>query len=325
MKHLISNIILLGFFFIFSHALFAQSLSGDKEPYQIYNEAAHAYRNNNYEEAFTLFHEYITMTNEYVIKDNSDYSLLGSSYYHIGCSYLNGYYVKKNVDSAIINLTTACCKYKNGEAARLLSHIYMFKKYEHLDLEKSFYFLRLAADLHDIKSNIELGQIYLSGSSKCMKDTIIYTYHNEINKNGDTIRYRSTAYGFTPTAKVLVYSSIKIDSIKGYKYYERGIETNYKMYNEPYSLHFIDFARAYMDGTYCPQNFFRAWEFLKNLDDELSEHNEFSSDAGEIYWRMQTCYRFGLGTRANLIKANIYLIKSAEHGFPKAIEAVNYK
>lgn len=321
---------------IFSNILFAQNTLNHKSLYQIYQEADKAYDRQDYEKAFKLFSKYIDETKKDSFSRISGISLyIGESYYQIGHFYLCGHYVKANIDTAINNLEIACLNYKYSRAARLLSHIYLFKQYNHVNLELSFHYLEMAANLGNINSNIELGQIYLSGSSKCMKDTTIYTYHYRIDNKGDTIKSRCFRKGMTPTSTILKYPMVKTDSIKGYRYYERGKDINWSLYGADYSLTELDFARAYMDGTYCSQDFERAWEYLKELDpisiqnslEKYGEQYDYEkdTDAGEILWRMQTCYRFGLGTKVNIKKADIYLKKSAELGYQKAVNAIKFQ
>lgn len=260
MKHLINSLLvtfILGLSFNF---LYAQT---SNNAYSIFKGAETAHKNKNYEQAFNLYSQYVK---EIEFTNQQDGDVLGKCYFQIGHYYLCGHFVKCNIDSAILNLDISCLAYKNHKAARLLSQIYYFKKYNHIDLNKSFGYLICAADLGDIKSNLELGQIYLSGSTRCMKDTTIYTYHNRVNNNGDTIRSKGYSMGMTPTSTIIKYPMIERDSIKGYKYYERGIDVNWRLYGADYSLSTLDFARAYMDGTFLPQDYKRAWEYLKELE-----------------------------------------------------------
>lgn len=341
MRHLIHKLFVLILLSLTDNYALGQS-SGDL--YKIYSAANEAYESNDYETAFMLYTEYIHNSQN---DDNEITYYLGKSYYQIGLFYVCGHYVQINIDEAISNLTTACTKYKHTEAARLLSHIFYFREYNHIDLDKSLYFLKFSAKLGNCKSNIELGQLYLSGNSKCMKDTTVYTYYSRVNNTGDTIRCRSYDLGIKPTSENLTYPFLQIDSIQGYKYYEKGVSSNFRLYDASYSLNALDFARAYMDGTFFPRNYKQAMEYLRQseeelqkttvsaiidgefyfrqVDNEMLDMNEFSSILGEIYWRMQTCYRFGLGTRANVKKADIYLKKSAELGYQKAINAMEFK
>ena len=340
MRHLIHKIFgLILLSFTGNYAL-AQS-SGDL--YKIYYSAKKAYESHDYETAFKLYTEYIQTSQN---NDNGTTYYLGESYYQIGHFYVCGHYVQKNIEEAISNLTIACTKYKYNKAARLLSHIFYFRKYNHIDLDKSLYFLKFSASLGNCKSNIELGQLYLSGTSKCMKDTTVYTYYSRVNNAGDTIRHRVSSSGMKPTSTNITYPFLQIDSIQAYKYYEKGVSPNFRLYDASYSLNALDFARAYMDGTYFPRDYEQAMIYLRQLEEELQETtvtafidgdfyfrqvgneipdmNKSSSVLGEIFWRMQTCYRFGLGTRANLSKAEIYLQKAANQGYQRALDALNY-
>lgn len=314
MKSLVNRLLCL-IIIVLSFAAFAAN-----DNYSIYSSAKKNYNNHDFEVSYYLFKEYIDST-EFTSKQNK--RLLGDSYFHIGHYFKCGHYLPCNIDSAINYLNIAAFAYDNADAARMLHSIYYYKQYNHLDKDKSFAMLKLAADLGDYKSNLEVGNIYLFGKTKVLKDTTTYTTYQRVKFNGDTIIERGARWRITPTKSTLNFPNIQQDSTLGYYYYERGVSVNHELINDIYTLNEIDFIRTHMEGSHSPIDYEKAWSYLQqHLFSPYNSYIDEDENLPEIYWRIQVCYRFGLGTRMNIHKADLYLNESAKLGFPKAIEAL---
>lgn len=319
MKSLTNSILLL---FLLLSSLIAFAINEDKS--SIYYSAKEYYKQNDFENAYIRFKQFIDSTEYTPLQDHGK---LGDAYYNIGHFYKCGHYLACNIDSALYYLNVAAYAYKNAKAARMLHAIYYYTDYGLVDKDKSFIMLRMAADLGDIKSNLEVGDIFLSGSSSVLKDTTIYSFrHNRVNAKGDTIPSYSYTINITPTKSIIKFPDIPRDLTLGYYYYERGINVNRLLVNKKYTLTDIDFIRAYMDGTYREQDYEAAWQYLREYLDEsrhFSATYDLNDNYGEIYWRIQAAYRFGLGIRSNILRADYYLNKSAEYGYEPAKNALN--
>lgn len=242
--------------------------------------------------------------------------------YNRGCGFLEG--DNKNVDSALYYLNKAAFEMEYFKAPRALARVYYNNDYGLEDKDKSFQYLEWAADLGDRKANLEVGGIYLTGQTKWYADTTIYRGYTEKLSNGTERKVRSKSMGIRPSGLVIRYPDVPIDSVKGYYYYERGMSVNYTIYEDEYLLTVDDFIRAYMDGTYAEQDFDKAWMYLSPYVEglEKSEISTLNKESGETCWRIQMSYRFGLGTRTNMEKADFFLKKAAALGYPAAMEAL---
>lgn len=307
MKLLNIRLYLLFIFAIFIGIIHAQISS----VYKLYREARNCVETNDFKNAFKFFNEYIDST-EHTNSQNT--RLLGESYYNIGHFFICGHYVECNVDSAISYLNRAAFTYKYAEAARMLHTIYHYDNYGRVDKKKSFDFLKMAADLGEFKSNLELGEVYLTHETRVFSDTIIFNPESG---------YHTHALLRTTNKKTFPF--VEIDIALGYYYYERGFNFHYSIHNDKYLLNDIDFIRAYMDGIIFQKNFSISWEYLKDylVSSNFIADSQLTPILGEIYWRIQMSYRFGLGTRVNIEKADQYLLLSAKCGYNRAIEALS--
>ena len=292
------------------------------------NPAIKDERDGNYESAF-----FKTIT----IINNPDIPTIDKArqYFTLGHFYAHGHGVKINIDSAIYYLNIAADIERSKSlntynSLRLLSYIYYNHRYNRIDYNKSLQYLIEAANLGDIKSNFELGELFLSGETYMLKDTIITKTHERQTYNGKMVRERNFSFPYTATDIILHYPQLPIDSVKGYFYYERSYDVNRPILNVKRKLSDIDFIRSYMDGTYSKRDFDKSWEYLSEYtnDEFLNLINISKMDQnmrllyGEIFWRIQISYRFGLGTRANQLKADYFLDKSTQCGYSRAVDAI---
>lgn len=284
--------------------------------YPIYKEAIADFDSLNYEDAYNGFKKYLSIE-----RTSSDPSLycMEKAYLKLSEIYMHGLGRLCNIDSVIYYLRSAADGYNMPSAARKLSRIYYLQKYNRHNLLESFKYLKLSADNGSSLSNLEIAGVYLQGESESFKDTTIYTTYI----GDDNCRYRQSKYALTPDSYQLVYPFVDIDSISGYSYYVRGFYIVDDIINTKPLLTDLDIIRAYMNGTYLERNYAASWDYLKNYINFIDENKIAKLDSlylGEIYWRIQMSYRFGLGTRVNMSKANLYLNKSIDCGFINPIE-----
>lgn len=290
----------------------------------VFNTAQNHYDAHRFKDAYAEYHRLIDI---YSKSPNHSPYMISTSLERLGEMFMEGLHVKCNPDSAIHYFKLASSIYDNSSASRRLSHIYYFPRFNKQDLNESWKYLILSADQGNIKSNLEAGALLLNGKSHVLQDTTIYVIREEFDKQGVKKRFKSFHIELVPTIETLLFNNVKLDSVKGYYYYERGIDANRKLFNSDYLLNDLDFIRSYMEGTFSEIDFSKSWLYLMPYTrfDELSNDKIESHDKaywGEIFWRIQLSYRFGLGTRVNPGKADLFLRKSAEYNFDKAIQAL---
>lgn len=269
----------------------------------LYNVAINADKSNNISLAIKCFKEYISKVGD--INDKNRKNLM-NSYYMLGKYYLKSNYSHHNVDSAHFFLIKAA-SLNSPSAARLLSIDYLDK-----DRRESFYWLEKSAELGDIKSNYELGELYLFGNILQTNDTTITSgYDSNLH-----VRYVTT--GLTQGNNMISYSFIKKDTEKAYKYFS----VVYDRPTEKFNLRFgaLEFLKVCIDHN----DYEKAFDFIRyNLPEVNSDGCNISSEKlAEMYWYMNVMLRYGLGTQENVVKADYYLEKSAELGNDKAKYAV---
>jgi TPR repeat protein len=271
-------------------------------------------KERDFEKAYINFQEFIKHTE---FTKDQDHKLLGEAYYNIGHFYKCGHYLKCDIDSAIHYLEISSLAYKYVKGARMLRSIFYFSGYGKVDKERSLNMLKFAADLGDIKSNLELGEIYLSGRTKILVDSVVGSSHS----------YRHV---LVRSQLITDYTSAVIDSVFGYYYYERGKDINHPLINEDYMLKDVDFAESYMYGTHSEVDYDIAYSYLSSyasLQKDIDNDNDSAivrsdPEMAKAYWLLQTVYRYGLGTRTNIQKADMFLRLAAKYGSQKAIKAL---
>lgn len=322
MKHLINKTIILIPLLLcavnvsIAHIYEPMSFSSNRN--SVYNKE----RMKKYEEAFIEYHAIC-------LSPKHDEFSKRDSYFACGHFFAHGHGVSVNVDSALYYLNIAADieakqSLNTYNAHRLLAMIYYLPEYGRVNLPKSLYYLKKAAELGDVKSNLELGEIYLSGQSHYLADTLISVVRKNLNYRGDSILERSNSVHITPTDIMLHYPSENIDSIKGYYYSKRGIDVNRHLVGSNYLLTELDFAKSYMYGTYSEKDYDAVYQYLSRYldDDDFICPEVVDPEYAEAYWLLQTCFRFGLGTRVNIKKADYYLRKAANCGSINAKEAL---
>ena len=263
-----------------------------------------------------------------ILKESNspEYKIIEANFV-LGHFFAHGHGLVTNIDSAIYYLEKASQlellypnKYYNYDSTRLLSQIYYDSKYKREDKSQSFKLLTLAAELGDIRSNLELGEIYLKGYATVLKDSIVYdtitTTHNGKIQKG--ISYR---HCIAPTTRTIKYPFLAIDSIKGYNYYINGYDPNRKLIGHQYVLTKLDFAKAYIKGNYLNFDYVAAFRLLSEYKDLPIKHDK---ELAEALWILQALYRFGRGTRINPLKANEILNRAAECGHTLAKHAISF-
>lgn len=277
----------------------------------------------NFSEAFRIYKSYVDINSSTSDKEKYWY------FFAVGHFLAHGHGVDADIDSAIYYLEKAATlERKNNSysynAHHLLSKLYYFPKYGIVDLKKSFQYLTEAASLGDIKSCLELGEIYLKGYANRLQDTTMIKIESHTGKNGIIYKSRRFSFGVKSTSDILRYPFVEIDSVKGYSFYVDGIEVNKRLIDKPYILSNIDIAVAAIDGTYLPVDYDLAWDCLSSYLEDSFNDNEvsFDDEYAEAFWRIQMLYRFGLGTRVDMRKADMYLKKAAQCGHSKAIQVL---
>jgi tetratricopeptide (TPR) repeat protein len=273
-----------------------------------------------YEEAFIKYKK--------IASDSTSNYDKRPAYYELGHFFAHGHGVPVNVDSALFYLNLAA-KMGSNRSLRLMSMIYYLPKYSRQDLSKSFDYLKLAAE-SDIIANLELGELYLTGKTRLLVDTIIISTHKTVNYNGDSIVERGHSHKIRSTGIVISYPFVEIDSVKGFYYYERGKDINHPLINEDYMLKGVDFAESYMYGTHSEVDYDVAYSYLSSyasLQKDLDNDNDSAivrndPELAKAYWLLQIVYRYGVGTRTNIQKADMFLRLAAKYGSQKAIKAL---
>lgn len=336
MKSLLNNIILFIALAISTLNSLAQCYSvpiltnNKTSPYNLEDEG-------KFKEAFMKYKSTVDKT---LTTSNPD---LSHYFFAVGHFFAHGHGVTANVDSAIFYLEKAAILERKADrysynAHHLLSKIYYSPKYGKIDLNKSFKYLTDAADLGDVKSCLELGELFLNGHSYSIQDTTLITITQRVANDGRIYKSRCHSFGVKCTDEVIRYPFVEIDSIKGYTYYVNGMEVNKRLINKPYLLSDLQIATSYINGKYLPKDFDSAWEYLWGYLDENEDLSDLNlneiknrfqqsevqnTEYGEAYWLISMLYRFGLGVRSDARKADYYMHKAASEGYPKAIEFFN--